>query len=193
MTRRAPARGFTLVEVMIVVAILGVLVTLAVVFMRPRTTPHDAAHRFAGIVQEASRRAVKAGMVRPQVTVALGFRQRTRLTATASGSTVTFALEELFEDPAPSTSANWVTVQQQTVPARVVAHSYAMGVGSYATVSPAPTASWSTFTLNCFPNGTCDAATVFFEAAPGVGGAGRQARVSVMPLGTATYVRPDWN
>jgi len=72
--------GFTLTELMVVVAIIGVLVTMALVYLRPRVRPIDVATRFGDLVREASRRAVALGPVRADVASALG-KARTEIAA----------------------------------------------------------------------------------------------------------------
>ena len=66
--------GFTLTEMMIVVAIIGILVTMAIVYMRPRLRPIDVANRVGDLFREASRRAIALGPVRADVAI----RARTR-------------------------------------------------------------------------------------------------------------------
>jgi prepilin-type N-terminal cleavage/methylation domain-containing protein len=78
--------GFTLTELMVVVAIIGVLVTMAIVYMRPRVRPIDVANRVGDLMREASRRAVALGPVRSDVALAMGT-ARTAVTAAMSGPT----------------------------------------------------------------------------------------------------------
>jgi prepilin-type N-terminal cleavage/methylation domain-containing protein len=73
--------GFTLTELMVVVAIIGVMVTMAIVYMRPQVRPIDVAQRFGDLVREGSRRAVALGPVRPDVATALGSKARTQILA----------------------------------------------------------------------------------------------------------------
>ena len=70
-----------MITVMIVVTIIGVLVTLAIVYMRPRVRPLDVANRIGDMVHEAGRRAVALGPLPPAVVQALGSRARTQITA----------------------------------------------------------------------------------------------------------------
>lgn len=176
-------RGFTLVEMMIVVAILGVLTTLAAVAMRGQARAIDAASRFAGMVQESSRHAVQRGYSSTLAT-SEGSKHRTRLRA--GGSPLVFVVEELV----PGSPASWQSVETWQVPRGVTADGYALAVGGHGAVTVST--DWSSLAASCYPDGTCDALTVFFSSTAGVG-TERQARVSVLPLGAATYIRNDWN
>lgn len=194
--------GFTLTELMVVVAIIGVLVTMAIVYMRPRVRPIDVATRLGDLVREASRRAVALGPVRPKVAVALKSRARTRIIATQSETRVTFTLERLQEVEAKdSDEASWYFIEDYTTDKNVLAVQYAPGVG--AAGMPATSTDWSKFTAQCRPDGICDAYTVFFQSAisgpdctpsPSAPAPYEQcAKISIMPLGGAITTHPDWN
>jgi len=186
---RQHERGFTLVEVMVVVAILAILSTLAIVYVRPRPKPIDAAQRFANLVQEASRLAVRYGPVRSDVVDTLGERRRARIIGDATGEAMTFTIEVLVEE-AGVASAVWQPVQRMTVPVGVSVDSYATTAGTHATVTHET--DWDSFAVGCDPSGSCTATTLFFSAAQGPP-QDRQARTAVLPLGTATFVKNDWN
>jgi len=182
--------GFTLMEMMVVVAIIAILSTLAIVYMTPKTKPVDVSMRVGELVREASREAVSYGTLRPDVGTALNQRARTKVTAT-SGPQPTFTLWRFTEDSASSTG-NWVSMMSYTVPGSVTSDAYADTVGSYAAVTPQTT--WSSFTMYCYPDGTCDSKTLFFsQTNSSAGHMDYQSRLSVMPLGAAIYVRRDWN
>jgi prepilin-type N-terminal cleavage/methylation domain-containing protein len=187
--RRSPAAGFTLTELMIVVAILAILSSLAIVHLKSRTKPIDVASRFAQLVAEASRVAVRGGPVRDDVALAGGSKRRTRIVGSVNGETVAFTLEVLVEQ-AGTTDPTWAYVGGMTMPAKVEAFDYAMAVGNHASITPST--DWTQFELACFPNGSCAASSLFFAASDGPT-QDRHARISVLPLGTATYVKNDWN
>ncbi|MDB4959441.1 MAG: hypothetical protein JWO36_7010 [Myxococcales bacterium] len=190
---RTNEAGFTLTEMMVVVAIMSILSTLAIVYLKPKTKPLDVANRFADLVREGSREAVAYGTVRSNVATNLASKRRTRIRgAGAVGSSPTFTLERLVEDsPATANTGTWVVMQTYQVPSQVVGDSYAGTVGAYASVTK--TTTWTTFTISCYPNGSCDAASLFFKSASAASGTpDYSARVSVLPLGTATYIRNDW-
>jgi prepilin-type N-terminal cleavage/methylation domain-containing protein len=189
MTRRARQAGFTLTELMVVVTIIGILVTMAVVYMRPRVRPIDVAMRVGDLFREASRRAVALGQVQPAVATIYG-RARTQVQASASGGTVTFTSYRLQEGS--GNTASWISIDSYTVDKNTLAVQWAKGVGDQ-TMSGITTTFDNTFTSNCKPDGTCDSRTVFFQYLLSGPDYESKAKLAVMPLGGAINTRTDWN
>jgi prepilin-type N-terminal cleavage/methylation domain-containing protein len=183
--------GFTLTEMMVVVTIIGILVTMAIVYMRGRVRPMDVANRVGDLIREASRRAVALGPVRANVAVVMG-KARTQISALAANgtvpgtappitfTTVTFILWRLQEDP-PAVLPGpcpaypcWVPIDQYTTDSNVDVESWSPLVVDHT--APSRTTDWSSWVfpgpgnpppappLQCRPDGTCDACSFFFKA-----------------------------
>jgi prepilin-type N-terminal cleavage/methylation domain-containing protein len=185
MKRRAQ-HGFTLVELMVVIAIIAVLATLAVSNVRSKPRPYDVASQLSNLLQTGSRTAVRYGPVRADVMTSLGSKRRARLTASGTDHPL-FVLAVLVEDPSPV----WQTVATYQVPPSVKAVGYAAVVGNYSIASPSLQTDWSTFEVSFEPTGSATPMTLFLSSDEGAP-RNRQARVSVLPLGTATFVRESW-
>lgn len=184
---RGAQRGFTMVEMMMVVAIIALLTTLAVVSLKPHSSAVDIGHQFRGLVDQASREAVRAGPIRPDVATTSGIRARTQIIAAPAGNA--FYVQRLVEDPAPATTVTWETVDAFALPSYVTANAYASQVGAYGSVTPIT--DWTTFSISCFPDGTCERKTVFFQSSTGSTST-RQSRVAVLPVAAAQVIR-GWN
>lgn len=184
-------RGFTLPEMMMVVAIIGIMAGLAIAYITPKVKPIDVANRFGDLLREGNRRAIALGPVRPNVAQALGSKARTRVIALA-GLQPTFILQRLEEDPNPNiASANWIEITRFSTDRNVKADSFGNDVGSHASL-PLIT-DFSTFVATCYPDGRCDPRSLFFEQVSPTSVTEQQARVSIMPLGGAIMTRRDWN
>ena len=183
--------GFTLTELMVVVSIIGILVTMAVVYMRPKLRPIDVATRVGDLVREASRRAVALGPVRADVVLAFG-RARTRVVAQPVDSpprAVKFTLQRLQEGAL--NAADWYFVEEYITDRNVIPVQWARGVGGQT--MPGLETNWDGLTLYCRPDGTCDPCTMFFQSAIDGPAFEQLAAMSVMPLGGSISTRPDWN
>jgi prepilin-type N-terminal cleavage/methylation domain-containing protein len=194
MKTRTRQGGFTLVEMMTVVAIIGVMVTMAIVYLKPKKRTMDVANSVGDMMREANRRAVALGPVRPGVAAALGSKARTRIRATGTYfSTATFILERLVEDPGLATTASWVEISRYTTPSTVVI------LWWNNNTSPYWWNGWSfdpnAFVGACYPDGTCDPRAVSFYyyntvnpwEHPDIGGS-QGAKVWLMPLGGSVRI-----
>ena len=183
--QRRRQAGFTLIEMMVVLTILGLLATAVTVYMRPQRSAIDCANLVADVIREGARRAVSRGPVLPAVVTNLGVSQRTQVTI--SGDFV--RLSELVESGTLG-AANWVQVKAVRVvqPDRQVTMTgwkTAAQVNDGASASaPAIDTNPNNFVINCWPDGRCDAGTLYFA-----GPSGSSARTVVLPLGGATLVR----
>ena len=197
--------GFTLTEMMVVVSILGILVAMAIVSMRPRPRPIDIANRVGDLFREASRRAVALGPVRADVVIALKSRARTRITATpsdpppATPKTLTFTMSQIKE--LGLNRATWVAVMTYTTDPKVTAVDWRKDVVAYTPASPGD---WSSLEVGCAPDGTCQPFTLFFQAnrpgpscdpaaSPSQPVYEQCAKLAILPLGGAITTRADWN
>lgn len=193
--RRRRPRGFTLVELMIAVLLVGVLSTAAIALLRSSPRAIDVASQLSAKISEASRKAVAGGSVRDDVLVALGSsvpanQARTLVSITVGatgGGTVSVA--QLEEDPLPANTASWVTLSSTTLHRAVTLDGFRTGATLTSVTAPETAlAAGATLEIRCYPDGSCDGMVIYTSSTRGA----RKARVVVMPLGGSPLTFDSW-
>jgi prepilin-type N-terminal cleavage/methylation domain-containing protein len=182
-------RGFTLSEIMVTLAIVGVLAALAVSVLHTTPQPLDIASQVSTKLAETSRKAIAGGGVRADVVTALGSKARTRAVFASTAAGVTLTVDQLEEDRPPASSASWIELSSVTLHPSITLAGYTPGAVLADGRTPALSlASGDSLELRCNPDGTCDAMTIYLNDRRGV----RRARVVVLPLGGTPITFDRW-
>jgi prepilin-type N-terminal cleavage/methylation domain-containing protein len=181
--------GFTLTELMTVVAIIALLSTIAWGSLRSDPRPGDVASTAANMIREAARKAAQSGAVRSDVAAALGSTARTRIRIFTASGTQNLAVDRLVENALPSNGATWVETTRYPMPRNNVISGWRStadldgGVGPLVVLGPG-----DTVLIYCLPAGRCDAATLYFAHSFTT----KKARTVMMPLGGSPAVFTTW-
>lgn len=207
---RSVQAGLTLVELMVVVAIVGILMSAAGVMLNQKPTAEDEGRRLAHVIAEASRKAVAGGaadpeFVKAQVSIDCLSNEsgmaRTMVQIYPSGDYQVAAIQRLveFDENGDILSQPW---DEEIIDKRVVsANVEVRGFRETAELNPG-TVPETTLTsgtpvkLCCFPSGSChpndpdstSGLTIYLRDNSRM----HDARVVVMPLRGVPMVYSEW-
>lgn len=190
-------RGFSLVELLVVVSIIGVLGTVAAVSMTTDPDIGDECRKIAALVNEAARQAISGGSVDPSFTATslLAARGMVRLLGDPSNASL---VAERMEEPneANGGQMTWRQRRRSFLGRNVSVVGFSrqsrMEAGTVPDEPPpfAADDEDTKFLTQCNPDGTCTPMTLYLQDARR---SERKARVVVLPLnGMMTQCFTAW-
>jgi prepilin-type N-terminal cleavage/methylation domain-containing protein len=180
--RPSAAAGFTLVEMMTVVVIIGILAAIAMAWLSNPTDVETATRSAASAIGESARLAVKRGPLPAEIVAATGNSNRVRVTVSATAPPVfTIALQL---ETGPATAAFFDT-ERIVMPNNIVLGGYA---NEADLTGGATQVTGSDAVFECSSNGQCDPKTIYVSQNSG----NDKYRIVIMPLSTAPQVYPGW-
>lgn len=188
-------KGFSLVELLVVVSIIGLLATGALVTMTTDPEVEDECAKIAALVNEAARQAISGGAVRPETSQSTGINERGQLRILNETTGHSLLVERLREPTATETEIVWVERMRvylgQSVTLVGWSPSAALNPGSTPLfLGPTFSPPLRDIPTRCFPDGTCTATTLYLQSAKRPD---RKARVVVLPLnGMMTQCFSGW-
>jgi type II secretory pathway pseudopilin PulG len=182
--------GFSLAELMVIVAIVGILSSLAVVTLRRIEDPGHGAIRLSNALRQCERMAIARGPVRSDVALALGSTARARLVVqpVAGSAAQDVTVELLEEEDEPSSAASWGTVSRFRFSGRIRVAGFRRSSELTAGLGPDETVSGE-LALECLPTGSTEPMTYYIDHD---GSESERVRVVMLPLRGEPVTMDGW-